>query len=104
MATNVLAHGVEIEGTIEFAGDLQIDCKVIGEVKSTGGTLVLNDNSDIIGDVTAGHLTAQGRVDGGVKAETCVIDQTASIKGDLTYKSLEVRPGAQLLGTLKLMK
>ncbi len=103
MATNVLANGVEIEGTIEFAGDLQIDCKVIGEVKSEKGNLVLNKNADIIGDVTAGHLTVQGRVDGAVKTTSAVLDESADVKGDLSYKSLEVKPGAKLVGNMKFM-
>ncbi len=103
MATNVLENGVEIVGTIEFAGDLHLDCKVKGEIKSASGSLVLNRNAQVEGDVSSGQLTVHGKVDGGVTAQTCILDQTAELKGDLSYKSLEMKPGAKLIGSMKMI-
>jgi len=103
MATNILSKGVEIEGVIEFAGDLELDCKVKGEVKSTQGNLVINKDSDIEGDVHASQLTVHGKIKGAVTATTCKFDQTADVDGDISYKSLEVKPGAKLAGNMKII-
>jgi len=103
MATNVLANGVEIEGVLEFSGDLEINCKVNGEVKSDQGNLVINKDSDIKGDVKASNLTVHGKVDGAVTAASCKFAETADVKGDVAYKTLEVKPGAKLVGSMKIM-
>ena len=103
MATNVLSKGVEIEGVLEFAGDLELDCKIIGEVKSNQGNLVINRDSEIEGDVKASQLTVHGKVKGAVTATTCKFDQTADVNGDISYKSLEVKPGAKLSGNMKVI-
>jgi len=80
MATNVLANGVEIEGVLEFSGDMELNCKVVGEVISSQGSLILNKESDVKGDVKA-----------------------ADVKGDVSYKTLEVKPGAKLVGSMKII-
>jgi len=103
MATNVLANGVEIEGVLEFSGDMELNCKVVGEVISSQGSLILNKESDVKGDVKATDLTVLGKVEGGLTANTCKLEETADVKGDVSYKTLEVRPGAKLVGSMKII-
>jgi len=103
MAINVLENGVEIEGTITFSGDLMIDCKVTGEIKSEKGNLTVNPNSDIKGDVKAGEVTIHGKVEGSVTADVCKLESNADIKGDISYKTLGVEPGAKLEGSTKIL-
>lgn len=103
MATNVLANGVEIDGVLEFSGDMELNCKVVGEVISNKGSLVLNKDSDIKGDVKASNLTVLGKVEGALTAATCKLEETSDVKGDIAYKTLEVKPGAKLVGSMKIM-
>lgn len=103
MATNVLENGVEIEGVIEFQSDMDLDCKVNGEIKSGSGNLVLNKNSDIKGDIKAGEVVIHGKVNGSVEAQTCKLQGSANVEGDLVYKTLGMEPGAKMIGSTKML-
>lgn len=97
-ASNILNKGVEITGKIEFANDLQIDGKVDGEIKSQSGTLVVDKNADIKGNIIAGAAIIHGKVDGSIKAEKCQLKGESEVKGDVVYKTLGMEEGASLSG------
>ena len=103
MATNILENGVEIEGSISFAGDMLLDCKVDGEITSEKGSLTLNPNSNIKGNIKTGQLAAHGKVEGAIQAETCLLQSTADVKAELTYKSLGIEQGAKMVGSTKIL-
>ena len=44
-ATNVLANGIEITGSIKFSNDMVIDGKVDGEINSEKGKVTIGENA-----------------------------------------------------------
>ena len=52
-ATNVLASGIEITGSIRFSNDMIIDGKIEGEIISEKGRVTIGENAMIKGNVTA---------------------------------------------------
>lgn len=103
MATNVLDNTVEIEGTIQFSGDLTIDCTVNGEITSEKGNLTLNPNSRVKGDIKANQLIVQGKVEGSIQATDCHLQKSADVKGDVAYKTLGMESGAKMVGSTKII-
>ncbi len=103
MSKNTLENGVEIEGVVKFSGEMALDCKLKGEIISEKGDLTLNPNSNIKGDIKAGQVTIKGKVEGSVQAETCKLQSTADVNGDLVYKSLGMEPGAKMVGSTKML-
>ena len=63
-ATNVLASGIEITGSIRFSNDMIIDGKIEGEIISEKGRVTIGENAMIKGNVTAGDVKVFGKVEG----------------------------------------
>ena len=103
MSSNNLEKGVVIQGSIRFKNDLSLDCKVDGEIISENGDLVLNKHSDVKGSIKTGQVTIHGKIEGSVEADTCRLQGTADINGDLAYKSLGMEPGAKMVGSTKIL-
>jgi cytoskeletal protein CcmA (bactofilin family) len=93
-----------IEGDIRFKGGLRIDGEVRGSVVADEGApsmLVLSERAKIVGAVRAGSLVVNGSVEGPVLAEdTIELQPKARIRGDVSYRSLEIHQGAVVDGRL----
>ena len=62
-----------------------------------------DEDSAIIGDVTAGAATVEGRVKGNMKiANEVEVGSTAVIVGDISASNIEVKKGARVSGTLQI--
>jgi len=94
----------EIKGDITFSGGLRIDGKVRGHVTArsdTNSTLVLSENAQITGNVTAPHIISNGSIKGSVRcAERMELQTKAEISGDVYYKVIEMALGAVINGNL----
>jgi cytoskeletal protein CcmA (bactofilin family) len=93
-----------IEGDIRFKGGLRIDGEVRGSVIAEEGApsmLVLSERAKIVGAVRAGSLVVNGSIEGPVLAEdTIELQPKARIRGDVSYRSLEIHQGAVVDGRL----
>src|ERR1700709_131312 len=65
-APSILSADAAITGTLISAGDMQIDGKVEGDVRSV--SLVIGDKAEIHGEVIADDVTVRGRVIGRIRA------------------------------------
>lgn len=94
----------DIKGDITFSGGLRIDGKVRGNVTVKGdinSTLVLSENAQIVGHVTAPHIISNGSIKGNVRcAERLELQPKADIAGDVYYKIIEMALGAVINGNL----
>ncbi len=99
--TNVLAQGIEIEGTIKFQNDMIIDGKVEGEIQSTTGKVTIGENAKIKGDVKAGEVKMFGTVEGSINSARCELKANSQLKGDIITKSLKMEEGALLSGKMQ---
>ncbi len=94
----------EIRGDITFSGGLRIDGKVRGNITARTddtGTLVLSENAQVTGNITATHVISNGIVKGNVRAfERVELQPKAEVEGDIVYKHVEMALGAVVNGKL----
>jgi cytoskeletal protein CcmA (bactofilin family) len=100
----LIGVNTEITGDIVFSGGLRIDGKVKGNITSQGAdnsTLVLSENAEVTGDVTAPHLIINGFINGNVVSSGRIEMQSrASISGNVSYRVIEMALGAGINGNL----
>lgn len=97
-ATNVLASGIEITGSIRFSNDMIIDGKIEGEIVSEKGRVTIGENAIIKGNVSAGDVRVFGRVEGKITSERCELKAKSRLDGDIKAKMFSMEEGAQLSG------
>ncbi|SMC24047.1 protein CcmA, bactofilin family [Andreprevotia lacus DSM 23236] len=101
---SLIGHGSVLSGDMKFAGGLRVDGSVIGNVTSAdekNGTLVVSEKARIEGRVKASHLILNGEIVGPLEVTQYVeLQPRARVVGDLTYKVLEMHPGAVIEGRL----
>jgi cytoskeletal protein CcmA (bactofilin family) len=99
-----VSEGTLITGTIQFSGDLRIDGRVSGNVRSIeghSGTLIVGEKAHVDGDVEVARLVAHGQITGRVNVSKFVrIHAKARINCDLAYTAVEVHAGAVVQGRL----
>lgn len=98
-ATNVLANGIEIIGSIKFSNDMIIDGNVEGEIKSEGGHVTIGENAMIKGDIQAGEVKLFGKVEGKITSNRCELKANSKLNGDIKTKMLSMDEGASLSGS-----
>lgn len=101
-ATNVLASGIEITGSIKFSNDMIIDGKVDGQIASDKGKVTIGENALIKGDVKAGEVKLYGRVEGTINSERCELKKNSRLEGDIKTKMLSMEEGAVLSGRTEI--
>lgn len=101
-ATNVLAQGIEITGSIKFSNDMIIDGKVDGKIESDKGKVTIGENAQIKGDVKAGEVKMYGKVEGTIDSGRCELKPKSELKGDIKTKSLSMEEGAILSGQTQI--
>lgn len=101
-ATNVLAQGIEITGSIKFSNDMIIDGKVDGQIESEKGKVTIGENAQIKGDVKAGEVKMYGKVEGTIESGRCELKPKSELKGDIKTKSLSMEEGAILSGSTQI--
>ncbi len=98
-----IGTNTNIMGNISFTGGFSVDGAVEGNISSEDpeSTLILGESGHVIGDVQAGNIYANGRIDGNVIATKKVeLHPKARINGDLHYNLLEMAVGAGVNGKL----
>jgi len=101
-ATNVLASGIEITGSIRFSNDMIIDGKIEGEIISDKGRVTIGENARVKGDITAGEVKVYGLVEGKITSGRCELKAKSKLVGDVKTKNFSVEEGAQLLGRTEI--
>jgi len=101
-ATNVLAQGIEITGSIKFSNDMIIDGKIDGEITSDKGKITIGENASIKGDVKAGEVKLYGKVEGTIESDRCELKDKSRLNGDIKTKTLNMEEGASLTGSTKI--
>lgn len=101
-ATNVLASGIEITGSIKFSNDMIIDGKIDGEISSDKGKVTIGENAKIKGDIKAGEVKLYGNVEGTIHSERCELKANSRLEGDIKTKMLSMEEGASLKGSTEI--
>lgn len=101
-AINIIRTGTEITGDITCKGDIRIDGKLFGNLKSEG-KVVVGDNGYIEGAVNCLNATISGtlKVTIAVK-ELLTLKATSNLIGEITTNKLQIEPGANFSGNCKM--
>ena len=101
-SSNTIGKGTFLEGNIETYGNIRIEGKVTGNVKSKS-KVALGHSSHVQGNIIALNADIEGEVKGKLEvAELLVLKATAIINGDIITGKLVVEPGAVFNGTCKM--
>jgi cytoskeletal protein CcmA (bactofilin family) len=101
-SSNAIGKGTFLEGNIETYGNIRIEGKVTGHVKSKS-KVVLGNSAQVQGNITSLNADIEGEVKGKIEvAELLVLKATAVIHGDIVTGKLVVEPGAVFNGSCKM--
>lgn len=99
---NNIGKGTVVEGNIETFGNIRIEGKVNGSIKSKS-KVVLGQSSFIEGNIAAQNAEISGEVKGVVEiSEQLVLRPSAVIDGDIITNKLIVESGATFNGGCKM--
>jgi cytoskeletal protein CcmA (bactofilin family) len=93
---STIGEDLKIAGDVISKGELHIDGRVEGDVRCA--SLVLGENSEIKGNVTAEDVMISGRLIGSVRGRRVILQSTAHVEGDLLHKDLAMEQGAYFEG------
>ena len=101
-SSNVIGKGTVLEGNIETYGNIRIEGKIIGNIKSKS-KIALGNSSHIEGNITAQNADIEGEVKGKIDiSELLVLKATAVVHGDISTGKLVVEPGAVFNGSCRM--
>ena len=101
-STNTIGKGTVLEGSIETYGNIRIEGKVIGNIKSKS-KIALGHSSHVQGNITAQNADLEGEVKGRIEiTEILILKSTAIVHGDIVTGKLVVEPGAVFNGSCKM--
>jgi cytoskeletal protein CcmA (bactofilin family) len=102
--TTLIAPGAVIDGTITFAGVLEIEGRVNGNIYAAGdeqAVVRVLQGGHVHGNVSAPLIVVNGTVTGNVHStDHAELAPRAVINGDVRYNLLEMSKGAQVNGRL----
>lgn len=95
---SVIGDGIAVHGNIEASVDLQIQGKVIGDVRC--GTLLLGERGEINGNVRADRVRVAGSIEGSIETTDLAVEATARVTGDVSYTRIRIANGATVQGRM----
>ncbi len=112
---NVLVEG-QVFGNINTSADVTSSNLVVGDIRansmglngakikgslSLDGTLVIGQNTIVVGDIMADAIKVAGKVKGNINVkESALLGETALIVGDITAGDVSTQSGARINGTI----
>ena len=98
---SIISADMKIVGSLESAGDIQIDGMIEGDV--TSHTLTVSDVATVHGSISAETVRIAGTVRGGINAKSVTLTRTAKVEGDIVHQALAIESGASFEGQCKRM-
>jgi cytoskeletal protein CcmA (bactofilin family) len=98
-APSIISADMAISGSLSSTGDIQIDGRLEGDVRSIG--LVIGDKAEIHGEVYAEDVTVRGKVVGRILARKVLLAATSHVEGDILHEALAVESGAFFEGNCR---
>ena len=100
----LISRGTKVVGDVHFAGELQVEGKVIGNVISEGkgdSRLVIHEKGVVEGEVRVPSAVINGDVKGDVKSTRHIeLASNAVVEGNVYYCTIEMVKGSQVNGSL----
>jgi cytoskeletal protein CcmA (bactofilin family) len=103
-ALNLVGTGTTIKGEINSKGDIRVDGKIIGQVRSEG-KIVVGNSGVIEGEVYCVNADISGKIDGKAEiGELLTLKASSIFTGDIITDKLAIEPGAKFSGTCSMDK
>jgi cytoskeletal protein CcmA (bactofilin family) len=100
----LIAKGTKILGDLYFAGDLQIEGEIKGNIyaESAGqARVVVAENGVVMGEIHGTQVVINGQVNGDVySSKHLELAAKAQVTGNVYYQLIEMVKGAQVNGNL----
>ena len=96
---SVLAPDLSVVGNIVSDGDIQIDGKVNGDIRSV--KLTVGETAVVNGTIYGDQIRIAGTVKGEIVARVVILTATAKVTGDIRHDSLSIEAGAFVQGLCK---
>lgn len=101
-SSTIIGKGTLIEGNIETAGNISVDGKLIGNLK-TKSKVNLGNSSEITGNIVAQNAEVGGYIKGIIEvSELLILKPSAVIDGDIKTGKLKVEEGATINGNCQM--
>ncbi|CNH40603.1 Integral membrane protein CcmA involved in cell shape determination [Yersinia thracica] len=94
----IIAVGTKLKGNINLDGDIQIYGVVIGDIAVNEGTLRLMRSGHIEGNLTAPHITVDGRVEGVCVSDHLEILENGRLNGIVKGSNFSIKKGGVFIG------
>ncbi len=101
VAPSILSVDLHITGNMESDGDIQIDGRVDGDIKSKQVTI--GEGATVNGAIEADYLRVSGTVNGEITGRKVELASTARVVGDINHDLLQIEAGAYLQGLCRRM-
>src|SRR5579872_1471379 len=98
-APSIISADLVVNGTLVSTGDIQVDGRVEGDVRSTG--LVVGDKAFVHGELCAEEVTVRGRVQGSIRARKVLLCATSHVEGNILHEAFAVETGAFFEGNCR---
>jgi cytoskeletal protein CcmA (bactofilin family) len=95
---SIFGAGITVTGNIEAPVDLDLQGKVLGDVRCL--TLILGEQAEIRGSVFADRVRVCGIIEGSVETKDLAVEANARIVGDVTYSRIKIANGGIVDGKL----
>lgn len=103
-ATSLIASGLEVNGSVSFAGALHVDGKIKGDVFAADdphAVVTIGPKGCIEGQVKVPRVLLEGAVVGDIVAADGVeLGASAHVTGNIYYQKIEMALGAAVNGRL----
>ncbi len=99
---SIISADLKVIGNLESAGDLQIDGRIEGDIKSRSVTV--GETAQVKGAIIAETVRICGTVHGEVRASSVTLARTAKATGDIIHETLSIESGASLEGQVRRME
>ncbi|MGF1636174.1 MAG: polymer-forming cytoskeletal protein [Cyclobacteriaceae bacterium] len=101
-SSNIIGKGTFLEGNIESFGNIRIEGKVTGNIKSKS-KIALGQSSFVDGNIISQNAEIEGEVKGKIEiTELLILKPTSIINGDIHTNKLIVESGATINGNCKM--
>jgi cytoskeletal protein CcmA (bactofilin family) len=98
-APSIISGDMAIQGSLSSSGDIQIDGRIEGDIRSAG--LVIGENAEVQGEIHAEDVTVRGKVMGRIRARKILLAATSRVEGDILHEAFAVESGAFFEGNCR---
>ena len=99
---SILSHDMHVVGKIFSTGDIQIEGRLDGDLRSHAVTI--GEKAVVSGEVAGDMVTVFGQVKGTIRARQVYLCATSKVTGDIFNEALAIETGAQLNGAVNREK